>query len=317
MAADRRPAVGLGDLARALALCTTDGDRATAAAALGFRLTGRHRATGEDGSDAAPDDARSIVGGSATGQDVEVASTLPGSPDHAGAGDVEPIPTVVSRTTSPVAPSLDALAGERTPLPAFGAAPPPRRPDPLFERQWQRSIATHIVERIDPVGAVDIERLVCRVAESRPVSDLPRHRRRVLRHGVTVAIDAGAGMVGFRSDATGFVDAVRAVAGRLSTHVVAFSGTPTTGLIPSRRTLVAPFAPARPVLVISDLGLSGTLHAATPTEWSDALSTLVANGPVVVLTPWPPPSGFPIPRGVGVVTWDRSTSAHSVARSRA
>jgi hypothetical protein len=228
------------------------------------------------------------------------------------------------------APRRDALAGRRIEAIGEDSVRPALAFRPLLRPEWTRGILHAALATPATTGEVDVERLVRLAAAVQPVERLPLRRHDRLQQGVQVLVDAGEGMALFARDAQDVVRRVTAVAGRSSTHVLRFVGTPLLDCRPRSGLRTIAYEPppvGTPVLVLTDLGIgrgasTSTEDFAPPAsvaEWR-AFVTRVADAgcPVTALVPYRasriPPALREIVR---ILHWDERTSVRDVVRGRA
>jgi hypothetical protein len=187
-------------------------------------------------------------------------------------------------------------------------ADPPHHP--LFRRSFAAGIVQGLASTRVPGHEIDTAALVDTMAEGRPVRVIPRLLGATLMHGVQLLLDHGPAMAPYRRDQTELIESVRRVVGIEATDVHRFAGTPLLGQFDYRLP-----APGRPVIVVSDFGISGVDATAGQHEnWSWLVSRWRSQGcrPVALLP-------FPAHRWphwlVGLlpaVCWDRPTTVRSV-----
>lgn len=176
-----------------------------------------------------------------------------------------------------------------------------------------------------PVGPLDVDRLVERIAHGEAISDLPRLPVPTLERGADVFIDSREGLTPFAADQRRFAAAVVAVLGRDQARVKYFSGCPGRGVGEGSVLDWQPYQPAadgRPVLMLTDLGIGARgicRDRAEVSEWAAFADRLRAAGnPLVAFVPYPPRRW---PRRLGrrmlLVHWDRSVGVTAIRRRSA
>ena len=191
--------------------------------------------------------------------------------------------------------------------------------EPLLEPRMSRQILAGALATRQAHDELDAERAVETIASGRPLDPLPRRVRRSLSRGVQVLVDVGAGMVPYTRDAWEVVAAVERLVGQsriqmhmFDAHVESDCG---PGPIWTWRRYRAP-DPAVPVLVLTDLGLSGGSASASAREdaWLKTASRLAASvSPLVFLTPYPR-ARWParLAEAAVFLEWDRRTTVSTV-----
>jgi hypothetical protein len=205
--------------------------------------------------------------------------------------------------------------------PAGDAGEPVPELDPLFAPRWVRTLVSAALAVPRPEGAVEIDRVVERIARRLPVTRLPRRPTPTLRMGVQVLVDRCKGMEPFQHDAEELIERIRAVVGESSTAVLRFDGDPrVAGTGPKRRWgAYRPPAAGSPVLVLSDFGLAGAdPFDGDPVEtWLDfAAMTRRARCPLIAFVPFPE-RRWPVALAgrMALVEWDRTATVTAARRA--
>ena len=209
--ADRRP-ITLGDVLRAFRAlgATSDDERRAIARLLGYDL-----APAEAGAGAATPAAPAPVAASrpvampaATAQAARIEADAP-------ATEVVRLPDI---ETNPVA--LPAPIGRPTAAPT---APPPA--ESLLAPAWTPAILGRLGARMAPRGAIDLERVLPRVAHRAPIRALPRRLRLVTAPRIAVVLDVSGVMPWLADDQAELVARLRATL-RAPIDVVTGDGPP-------------------------------------------------------------------------------------------
>lgn len=274
-----------------------------------------------------------------------------------GTGPILPIAAVVAAGEADVdvRPAGD---DPRTPRPArlravTSAAPvPPRRPqisldtlfpagsspklapEPLFLPHHERAVLSALAAVSRPGREVDVTTLIEQLGTRQAIDRIPRLPEATTRLGVQLILDQGAGMRPFARDLGLLVRSLRRIVGADAVDVLdasyrldlvsrldsdeEMSGTE-NGVDMERP--YQPPARGRPVLLVTDLGISPTLGPAPARQPTDvmrlAYAVRGAGCPFVILVPYPP-ARWPA-WAVGQLTlvhWDRPTVAGQVLRAQ-
>jgi type VI secretion system protein ImpC len=208
------------------------------------------------------------------------------------------------------------------PLPQTVANPFRRYHTPLFDPRWQRAILTRIASITLPLGVVDMEDVINRIARGEPMQAVPRRPIATVARGLQLLVDQRSSLEPFRADVSELVRGVVRVVGTGGVAVRTFRGLPdwscSDGLEAANYALPAPGVP---VMIVTDLGLVPQQRhdiRATVAEWRWFLARLrrARHRCVVVV----PRSEAEIPRtlqGVAqVVPWSRRTLVSRLDESR-
>jgi hypothetical protein len=259
------------------------------------------------------------VGEGATAPDP---AAIPSADSSAVAPDAwldRPVRSVRTVIDAPAArPAEEFLAGmDVLPAPPLDEVDPPP-PEPLFQPRWERALIAGALARPGAGGAVDLDEVVRRMAEQRPIASLPRRQRPSLRQGAHVLLDTGRAMLAFFDDRRRLAATLRRVVGTDRTTVSRFVGTPLRGAGTGAVEDWAPFTPTpgKPVVLLSDLGVAPSPDRAGVEEWLAFVARMGEVGcPVVAFAPYPAarvPAA--LTTAVNVVFWDGSTGPGHVAR---
>lgn len=243
--------------------------------------------------------------------------------------ELPPRPSALERIaaaqTGRRSPPLDVPPLERLLEREAGSAVPLLGDPSLFVPRWRRALLTTALSTPSPEGEIDVERLVEVAARGEAIRDIPRLPVPTLRRGVQLLLDYGKGMEPFLEDRRRMAETLEHTLGADSLHVLKFHESPLRGAgIGRRRTWAAYEIPprGRPVLALTDLGLSGVSALGTSTvqrEWRDLARRLAhSDSRLLVLTPYPRPR-WPaeLARHLTLLFWDRSTGVHDVRRALA
>ena len=332
-ARDARRPITLGDVLRAFRAlgATSDDDRRAIARLLGYDLT--TAAAGP--STAAPVIAAPVV---APPPVAKPAPTAPAATIEADAPATELI-RLPDIETNPVA--LPA------PIARPVAAPPaPPLVEPLLAPAWAPAILARLGARMAPRGAIDLERMLPRIARRAPVRALPRRLRLVTAPRIAVVLDVSGVMHWLADDQAELVARLRATL-RAPIDVVTADGPPIVAEPGAAGTgdpdsddgpdvgsaefdAADSDGGARPrlrvehgtrVLAVTDLG-AGSIWLAPPPgrilAWRGFAQALHAQGAsLIVLTPVPAAQRPPELGALRCVHWDRRTrpsQVHALAR---
>ncbi len=195
---------------------------------------------------------------------------------------------------------------------------------PLFEGRWWRAVLITAISTTDATSAIDMDAILEAISRGLPVRRIPRIVVPTLSHGVQVLVDRGPSSAPFASDQESLVEQIRSVAGRDRVEVLRFD--PSLGFRAGngpRTRWNDYFKVSRPlpqvaIVLLSDLGIASVPHepAATPEQWEEFVLRIRARGnSLIAFVPFGP-SRWPdrMQRRVGMIPWDRRTSAQSVRR---
>lgn len=196
-------------------------------------------------------------------------------------------------------------------------------PDPLLVERWTTGILFALMAAAARSGAIDAALLVERFARGDPIDDVPYEIYPTLARGAQILIDTGAAMAPFAYDTAGLARTAEQVLGGAPFDVLRFSDCPLRGAGPGPRRTWRPFEPpmpARPLLLLSDLGAGASQSRGDPAfadEWLDFFTiTSKAGCPAVALVPYPLGR---VPRAlrrvVHAVAWRRQTSVGTVRQT--
>jgi hypothetical protein len=188
-------------------------------------------------------------------------------------------------------------------------------PLPLLTPDWKRGVLEELLTTVGDDGPIDVLAAVAALARQESMTELPRLPRPTLSRGVQVLVDRGPGMVPFAADQASLVADLKRMASADGLEVVRFVGSPLDGAGSRRQPKPwRPPVPARPVLILSDLGAGPS--GAPPSAWVRTAAVLRHAGcPAVALCPYPIERvPHRIRRSIAIVEWDRPTTARS-ARS--
>lgn len=211
--------------------------------------------------------------------------------------------------------------GEDRPLPDLSRPWNPRLLPPLDPLLPER-IAAATVEAVtairQPDGALDVSRIVERIASAQPLHHLPCRPRPTLRRGLQLLLDMGEGMMPFRGDQAALRRRILTVVGDELVNVQRFVGTPLrkAGAGPAFTwDRYASPPPGTPVVVVSDVGIGWPpLHGAdraTENEWlAFAQRLAAADCPLTIIVPYPP-ARWPkrLARAARQVAWESPRNA--------
>ena len=211
--------------------------------------------------------------------------------------------------SSSAGPTLEDLQVEMTPVPAV----------PLFSARTERAILSAALATSVEEGDLDMDRIVERVAERRPLEDVPRLRSVTLRRGAQVLVDLGAGMDPYRPDVERLVAQLDTILADDRLTVAGFVGTPLRGIATAAGDRVAwsPPPAGRPVVLVTDLGIGGPMVSedrAHPAEWLPfAFEVRRAGHPLIAFVPyevrrWPPP----LARAITILHWSERTTVGAI-----
>jgi hypothetical protein len=193
--------------------------------------------------------------------------------------------------------------------------PPPK--EPLLEPLRTRAILTDALATGKSDGPVDLDALQERICRLEAITEFPRLFRRTLGYGVDVLIDRAIALTPFYDDQFQLSERIRDLVGDERTRVAFFAGNPLAGAGTGNQATWKPWkppCPARPVLVLTDLGildiddLEEDEMAEAPLDWPSFARLADKNGcPVLAMIPYPKNRWpeeliglFPI------VSWDRN-----------
>jgi hypothetical protein len=209
-----------------------------------------------------------------------------------------------------------------TPMPRPVGVTRPSPIAPLFPAAQTRGLLTAMLASRDADGPLDVPRIVEALAQLRPVRELPREDAATMRRGVQLLIDRGLGMSPFRFDVEQLLRAIAALLPPEQTRTHYFMGSPLRKCVADGADVLKlwrPPIPHTPVLLVSDLGIGGTVASedrATVTEWLEfAKAVRRAGCPLLALVPYGPhrwPSA--LAQAIRIVHWDHRTSAAAVRR---
>jgi hypothetical protein len=203
-------------------------------------------------------------------------------------------------------------------------APTARAPlPPLLSPHNTRAVLSTALSGQASDGALDLERLVERVARRLPLSSLPRKPRPTLGRGVHVLVDVSRGMDPFARDARELVARIRLVAGAELTQVYYFEQAPSSVAPEHSPSDFQPYRPPREgasVLVITDLGIAPVAAEAdddVEAAWRKLAATLrQGDSTLIALVPYPEkrwPTSHA--RELVRIPWDRTTGVTTVRRA--
>lgn len=209
---------------------------------------------------------------------------------------------------------------------------------PMIERGLSRAIVAALICREEYDGPVDLAAAIETIARERPLTRIPRRKRRTIRFGVQLLLDVGPGMAAYSLDVADLRRWIGDVVGTDRVELLKFRGPAApldmrsddntgNGQRASRKVQVGKTwrdyaypAPKTPVLALTDLGFArGGLRKADEDRWIELASGLSAIGSsLIVLTPAPPDRW---PQGLvniaTLVQWDRATAHVSRSQMRA
>ncbi|HKB11870.1 MAG TPA: hypothetical protein VKD69_14505 [Vicinamibacterales bacterium] len=196
---------------------------------------------------------------------------------------------------------------------------------PLFKPGWTRALVSAACAMPIADGPPDIDRLIERLSNGQPVTEVPRRQSFSLRRGMQLLVDVGENLMPFDRDVRALAHDLLAVVGRDRSRVLYFAGCPTLGAGPAARSSWRPYEappPGTPIVLVTDLGIArgaaGRSAVAEATWLAFVMLARAHDCPVVVFNPYPPPR-WPaaLLRQVRVLQWDRGTTAataHRVSR---
>ncbi len=243
--------------------------------------------------------------------------------DEAGASWLSP--GLVTTVTPLSEPSTDrpqpAWFAGTIPMAAPVPYGPPPAVDPLFLPRWTRAILSGALSVRSPEGALDIDRIVERMAELQPMAILPRTSIPTLRFGVQLLVDMGDAMMPWSEDVRVLREAVESVVGRDRCAIRYFEGSPSRVEVPGRDGWVGWEPPTAPTVVvaITDLGIgrpmAGAIRATTSDWLAVAGAARRARTPMVAFVPYPAERvPAPLRQAMTIIPWDRPTSSGDVHR---
>ena len=182
--------------------------------------------------------------------------------------------------------------------------------EPLFAPQTARSTIRAAVLIPDNRGRIDSRQTARLLAGRRPAKPLPRQASWHPSSDVLVLQDLGDGMDAFLDDIAPFLLTLRRVVGKHAAREGAFLGRP------AKTAAQLGIHPGTVVIVLTDLGLSqgGAPAASTVADWREFASQVQrADARAVALVPWERrrwPAA--ISSRLAIVTWDRTTTVSDV-----
>lgn len=310
-----KPAVGLGDVIRAVAQLAPHGDDPHAIARVLGLAAHEERVAVKAAAPAAEvprvvNVAGTIVSSSSVTATV-TAGAAPAGFDTPAATPLRgpPVLRPLGRQAAPEPEWLPAPGkGLTLSKPIANVAPPL---ETLFEPRRHRALIGAALATLAADGPLDLERLIDRVATRTLDRQLPCQQRPSLHRGAWLLLDRTSAMAPFFDDTADLADRIARVVGREVTSVQEFSDSPLriwdTDLLEDRAIALPP--PGTPLVAISDLG------ARKPERgWRELLLHLKTRGcAAIAITPYPvercPAELRPL---VIVVPWDRATKVGAV-----
>jgi len=190
----------------------------------------------------------------------------------------------------------------------------PAAPEPILRQVAVRGLSIALGAALTPSAEVDVDAVIRRCTDVRPLDELPVTREWTLRHGVHLLVDDGAAMRPLASDVGQVVEAFRdAVGGREGAdgplRVTRFRGTPPD----CASSAFLERGPTR--VLLSDLGIGASPGAAPVEDWVHWLDAARRRGlRLLALVPYRPARWpGPIARKVRCVHWDPSSTASRVS----
>ena len=204
------------------------------------------------------------------------------------------------------------------PLPASGSEEVvPALPwQPLLKTQWSRAIVSTMARIRTPAGPPQVETLVERAAERKPMFSVPATVLETAS-GADVLVDVGDSMTVFSRDQQQMLELMRRVLGDGCVSAYRFIGSPLRGVIDDinfERKQYRPPPGGWPIVLLTDLGIGAGASAATTQEWRRFAKVVRSAGcHLLALVPYPParwPPGLLLT--MDILQWDRRTSVRTI-----
>lgn len=165
---------------------------------------------------------------------------------------------------------------------------------PILLAPHARAVLKLLAATLGEVNAIDLPRLVARVASGQPIAAIPRRRALTVRRGVQLLLDWGDAMAPLATDREQVRRGLVHLLGADRVQTLGFAGCPTRksgeGLRGAWELGWQAPAPGVPIVVVSDMGLAGIGFGedwASPAEWGRFAELACVNGnSVVVLSPF-------------------------------
>ena len=200
----------------------------------------------------------------------------------------------------------------------------PLPPPPLFARIHRRGILSAALATYEEEGEIDLERVLATLSQGKPLTKLPRGRCPTLRKGTQLLLDISPAMDPFYEDQQNLIKNLDDILADDRLEILRFIGCPLrcAGKGPKSDWLKSwrPPSPGTPVVVVTDLSISGALEAcelATTEEWLQFVAMVKANRSLLVgLIPFQPhrwPSR--LARNMALLHWSERTTVGEVRRT--
>jgi hypothetical protein len=315
MTARARPLVSVADLVRAIRRLDAPAAQWPAIAAL-LGMEAMPTVTPEPEPDPRPVPPGRLAPPSAPPQGGRSERPTPTRPTATAAASParEAVPSVL-RLVSDSVPAAPLWINMTTVLDEPESGDDGRAPPPLLEPAWQRGVLAELLMTAGDDGPIDVLGAVAVLARQEAFSELPRLPHPTLSRGAQVLVDVGPGLVPFTADQARVVRNLQRIAKPDALLILRFDRSPLAGAgrhgRPTWRSWRPP-SPARPVLILSDIGAGPS--GAPARAWRRTAEILRRAGcPAVVLCPYPAQRApASVRRRLAIVEWDRATSARHV-----
>lgn len=210
-------------------------------------------------------------------------------------------------------PPLESSASEDE------AQPPPLVP--LLVARWTRAILSAALATSSEFGPVDVDRVVETLANGDSLTEFPMLSSPTLSRGVQLLIDRSHAMLPFIGDQTLLHKEILRVVGKDRVTTLRFVGCPARGAGAGPQMNWSRYEPpmqGTPIMLLTDLGIgrpSLSDERAGVAEWLEfALSVEKARCPMVAFVPYAE-SRWPqvLARHMTIIKWDRKTTATMVS----
>jgi hypothetical protein len=196
--------------------------------------------------------------------------------------------------------------------------------EPLFRSETRLALLAALLATDADEGDLDLELILERLSQLRPIEELPRLPVPTLQRGVQVLLDVGQGMDPYAEDRDSFAGWLGGILPNDRVSVLQFVGCPSRGCGIGPRSEWSPWVPPNrgtPVLALTDLGINGPIfdtERGQMREWLAFARRLEALGcPFAALLPyaanrWPPR----LARAMRLLHWSERANTRQVTYAR-
>lgn len=203
----------------------------------------------------------------------------------------EPVPTDVERIDDGPGTAPPWLADRETALPRARISEAPTPPLPIIAPIRLRAILTELFAIEVEGKALDVRRLVDRVARGRLVAQLPRLNRRGMARRMLLLLDVGLAMDPFSQDQIQFAASVQRLFDPSRVAVRSFTGSPANGVRHPETFAVEPLETYRDaaIIILSDWGAADVpfdADKASPFDREEAEAVIARALRSAILNPY-------------------------------